>query len=296
MKRRDFLNYTSFLIGGLSLGSFTGFTNSRSIKFGVITDLHYAAKGPLENNNRYYNESLDKLSEFVEIMNDQQVDFIIELGDFKDQDNVPNEANTLRYLSQTESEFGKFNGPTYHVLGNHDIDSISKQQFLDSITNAGQVNAKSYYSFSAGGFHFIVLDANYTSAGIEYNRGNFDWKDTFIPTSQLEWLQNELKETNSPVILSVHQRLDYSEPLKNYCVKNSKEVQQIISDSGKVLLVLQGHHHQGDLNKKDDVVYLTMKAAVEGSGPDNNNYGMIEINGDHYMKLTGFRKTPTQEL
>lgn len=295
MKRREFINYTSFVMGGLFLGSFKGFALNKSIKFGVITDLHYAPKSPKSNNNRYYNESLIKITEFVGTMNDQQVNFIIELGDFKDQDNMPTEENTLKYLLQIENELKKFNGPIYHVVGNHDVDSISKQQFLNNITNTGQSKAKSYYSFDDQGFHFIVLDANYTSEGKEYNRGNFDWKDSIIPQIQMEWLKKDLGRTNNPSVIFVHQRLDYSERFKAHCIKNAYEIQNIINKSKNVLLVLQGHHHQGDLNKINDVVYLTMKAAVEGTGPDNNNYGIIEID-NNYMKLIGFRNTQSRKL
>jgi len=296
MIRREFIDYTSIILGGLFLKSFKGLALTNSIKFGVITDLHFAPKGPKSNNNRYYNESLNKLSEFVGVMNDQQVNFIIELGDFKDQDNLPTEENTLKYLLQIENELKKFNGPIHHVIGNHDVDSISKQQFQNNITNTGQSKTKNYYSFDDQGFHFIVLDANYTSEGKEYNRGNFDWKDSFIPQIQMKWLKKDLDRANYPSVIFVHQRLDYSERVKAHCIKNSYEIQSIIDKSKKVLLVVQGHYHQGDLNKINEVVYLTVKAAVEGTGPENNNYGIIEIDLNNYMKLIGFRKTQSQRL
>jgi alkaline phosphatase len=80
-------------------------------------------------------------------MNTQKVDFLVELGDFKDQNNPAIEQRTLTYLRAVEKVFQKFNGATYHVLGNHDIDSISKEQFLTNVENTSIDQAKSYYSF-----------------------------------------------------------------------------------------------------------------------------------------------------
>jgi hypothetical protein len=54
------------------------------------------------------------------------VDFLVELGDFKDEDDPSVEVNTISYLQAMEAVFGQFRGPIYHVLGNHDMDSISK--------------------------------------------------------------------------------------------------------------------------------------------------------------------------
>lgn len=90
-------------------------------------DLHYADRSP--NGSRYYRQSLTKLSECVELMNEQRVDFVIELGDFKDQNVHPDEEETLRFLETIESTFTQFKGPVYHVLGNHDMDSIQKTSF-----------------------------------------------------------------------------------------------------------------------------------------------------------------------
>ena len=63
----------------------------------------------------------------------------------------------------------------YHVLGNHDADSISKEQFLANIKNTNISDGSKYYSFDLKGLHFIVLDANYCADGSDYDHGNFSW-------------------------------------------------------------------------------------------------------------------------
>ena len=293
MRRKDFLITASTLISGLSLKCFPKFNDDvQSVRFGIITDLHYAARIPAAGNSRFYNESLEKLAECVEVMNGHKVDFFIQLGDFKDQDESPDENTTLNYLSEIEAAFRKFKGPVYHVLGNHDHDSISKIQYLNHISNWGFERALNYYSYDMHGFHFLVLDANYTSDEVEYNKGNFDWKDTFIPEEQLEWLNNDLKEhSGKPAVVFIHQRLDDTDGEKNHFVKNSQQVRAVLNKYGNVLLVLQGHDHRGAMNRIDDIYYFTLKAAVEGSGLSNNNYAILEINEELKMKVTGFRNT-----
>src|SRR5512139_3507530 len=88
------------------------------VRFGVVTDLHYADIDP--NSARTYRESDDKLAECVQVMNAKEVAFLVELGDFKDQDQTPDEARTLKYREKIESVFAVFKGPRYHVIGNHD--------------------------------------------------------------------------------------------------------------------------------------------------------------------------------
>ena len=95
----------------------------------IVTDSHYA--DTVMRDNRFYRESTDKMTECVELMNDKKVNFLIELGDFKDQDSEPSEERTVAYLRTIEEIFQQFNGPTYHVLCNDDVDSISKEQFQD---------------------------------------------------------------------------------------------------------------------------------------------------------------------
>ncbi|TFG42716.1 MAG: hypothetical protein E4H43_02745, partial [Bacteroidia bacterium] len=243
--RRKFIATTVTLLGGLPFSSINTANKSiKPIRFGIVTDIHYADRPAPDNSNRYYNESLKKLSECVDLMNEQDIDFLIELGDFKDQGVVPKEEETLNYLNMIEKEFSRSRSPRYHVLGNHDHDSISKQQFLDGISIGGFKMTSGYYSFDKNSFHFIVLDANYTSKSIAYDHGNFDWTDAHIPESQLEWLKKDLRMNNMPTVIFVHHRLDTPPADRQYCPDNAEDVRRILEDDGNVLIVFQGHYHE----------------------------------------------------
>jgi hypothetical protein len=226
-------------------------------------------------------------------MNAEKGGFLIELGDFKDQDTPAVESRTLRYLQEVEAVFREFRGPTYHVLGNHDMDSISKRQFLTHVTNTGVAGGRAYYSFDVKGLHYIVLDANYRADGSDYDHGNFDWKDTNIPGRELDWLEQDLAASQGPVIVFVHQLLDGT---GSVYVKNAPDVRQILHASGRVLAVFQGHHHEGSYSRIDGVHYYTLRALVEGHGEDNNSYALVQVHPDEHVMITGYRKAVSAEL
>jgi alkaline phosphatase len=260
-------------------------------RFGIFTDTHYADTDTV--GSRFYRDSLDKLTECVELLNAHRVDFLIGIGDFKDQDYPAVEQKTLSYLRAVEKIFQQFNGPTYHVVGNHDVDSISKTQFLTRVKNTGIEPDHSYYSFDFNGLHFVVLDANYRADGVEYDRGNFDWTDTNIPPAELDWLKQDLNAANRPVIVFVHQLLDGTGPVY---VNNAEAVRQILEQSCKVLCVFHGHHHAGSYNYIREIHYYTLKAMVEGHGPDNNSYAIVDVRADHSITITGYRTAISRQL
>jgi len=291
VSRRVFLKASAATLAGLTVApiSCTQWTTPDrrrgTARFGIVTDSHYADADTV--GSRYYRHSLDKLTECVELMNAQKVDFLVELGDFKDQDNPAVEQKTITYLRTVEKVFQNFNGPTYHVLGNHDMDSISKEQFLTNVENTRIGPGKSYYSFDLNGVHFVFLDANYRSDGTDYDHGDFDWTDANIPSAELDWLERDLASTPSPVIVFIHQLLDGT---GSVYVKNAAEVRQILETSGKVLAVFQGHHHTGSYSNIMGIHYYTLKALVEGTGPENSSYAIVEVGPDNSVTITGYRK------
>jgi predicted phosphodiesterase len=295
--RRGFLKASAATLAGITIAPLSCTQRAAlgrrrgNARFGIVTDSHYADAEAV--GSRYYRHSLDKLTECIELMNTQKVDFLIELGDFKDQDKPPVEQKTITYLQAVETVFQKFNGPTYHVLGNHDMDSISKEQFLTNVENTGIDQSKSYYSFDFNGLHFVVLDANYKTDGTDYNHGNFDWTDTNIPPAELNWLREDLAAARWPTIVFIHQLLDGT---GSVYVNNATDIRQILEQSGKVTAVFQGHHHEGSYSYIEGIHYYTLKAMVEGPGEENNSYAIVEFLPDHSTTITGYRKAVSKQL
>jgi predicted phosphodiesterase len=265
----------------------------KGLRVGLVSDTHYADRDPM--GTRYYRESISKFQECVDKMNEAQVDFMVHIGDFKDEDAEPTEARTLQYVRDLETVYAQFSGPRYHVLGNHDIDSISKEQFLGLVENTGIDSSASYYSFDNGGFHFVVLDATFRQDGVAYDKGNFDWKDTFIPSNQLDWLKADLGVTKKPTVVFVHQLLDSGQTVEHQ-VKNAAEVRQVLEHSNKVLAVFHGHQHSGGYHQINGIHYYTLTAVVEQSGLENNSYAILEIGESGDLMLKGYRRVSDMEM
>lgn len=292
INRRTFVTQS---LGGLlfaaSEGLF-GMFGSKKVRFGVVTDLHYADVAA--GGSRHYRLSEQKLLRAMETFQREGVDFLIELGDFKDQASPPDAAGTLTYLRTIESIFRSFPKPVYHVLGNHDMDSLTKAEFLENTQNSGLANGKPYYAFRKGPCRFLVLDANFTAEGSDYSRGNFDWTSAMVPQAQCNWLQAELERSDGPVVLFIHQLLDgFSTVPKSVCVKNWPQIVKILEESGKVIAVFQGHHHEGHHSYRQGIHYITHGAMVEGN-ISSNCYSIVEISierGKPLISVEGFGRS-----
>lgn len=264
-----------------------GLTSQKPIRFGWISDLHYG--NIPSRGSRYYRESAGKLEEFVKVMNDLKPDFVIETGDLKDLGK--SEKESLIFVKDIEAIYSKCEVPRYHVLGNHDMDSISKEQFLSHVSNADKI-AEAHYSFIARGTKFIVLDANFNEDMTDYCRGDFDWGKAYIPPKQVNWLNDELKNTDLPVVVFCHQCLNM--PGNPHGVGNAEEIRSILEQSGRVKAVFQGHYHKGAYSVKNGIPYFTLNAAIEGSGASSNAYAEVTIFPSGDVTVSGFRKTPSR--
>lgn len=275
-----------------SLGGAAWTQSSRpAFRFGVVTDSHYADIEP--RGTRYYRQSLDKMAECVGRMNQAKVDFLVELGDLKDENTPSNEQETLGFLEAIEQQLAGFAGPRYYVLGNHDLDSIGKDQFWSRVDLTADRDDKSFYSFNHKEMHFVVLDANFRSDGAPYDRGNFNWTDANISTDQLQWLEQDLAQSPYPAIVFVHQLLDGE---GDVYINNAQAVRAVLEQSGKVAAVMNGHHHAGQYNRIGGIHYVTHIAMVEGSGQANSAYSIVEVRENGDLLITGYRRAQDYSL
>lgn len=277
--RRAFLKHGTLVLTAASLGSSSLLSDdeTRRLRVGLMTDLHYADKAPA--GTRHYRETLAKLEEAARQFERDKPSFIVELGDLIDAAaSVETEQSYLKTINRPFSAICK---DRHYVLGNHCVDTLSKDEFLGTVEQE-----KSYYSFDRGGFHFVVLDSCFRSDGQPYGRKNFQWTDANIPAAEIEWLEGDLKASDKPVIVFAHQRLDVS---NSHGVKNNADVRKVLEASRRVLAVFQGHSHQNDLKEIGGIHYCTLVAMVEGSGAKNNGYSVMEIEPNGTIRLTGFR-------
>ena len=297
MDRRDFLG----ALGGLLLlpvwpADAACRLRGGCLRFGVVTDAHYAERDA--SGSRYYRASLDKMRAAVERFRRADLDFIIELGDLKDMrpDKDPQEA--LRFLDDIEAVLQTFRGPVYHVLGNHDMDCLSKEEFLSHTCNPKAARGQAHYAFSARGVRCIVLDANFNEDGSDYCRGNFHWTSAWLPEAQLSWLAEELDaHRRMPTVVFLHQMLDrFSDISPKLCVGNADRAVALLESHPQVMAIFQGHHHPGHYSRRGGIHYVTFGGMIEGPFPAHNCFATVEIHPDGHITIDGFGDCPDRLL
>lgn len=278
--RRAFLSEGMLILGAATVSGRSADADDKgrpALRFGLITDLHYADKPPA--GSRYYRETLAKLGEAAELFRKEPIEFLVELGDLIDAaDSVEVE---LGYLDRVDRDFSAISNRRYYVLGNHCVDTLTKPEFLKRV---GQ--ERSFDSFDAGGWHFVVLDSCFRADGQPYGRKNFEWTDANIPAFEVDWLRADLASAPGPVIVFAHQRLDVGSP---YGVRNAPEIRKVLESSSKVRAVFQGHSHKNDYNEIGNIPYVTLVAMVEGSGAESSGYALVEIAESGAIRVRGFR-------
>jgi len=237
--RREFLKRTA--AGAAVLA----FRPSRAIargleplSFGLCADVHQDVM----------HDAPERLAAFVSDMNRRRVAFIAQLGDFC----IPKKENQ-GFLDV----FHSFDGPHYHVLGNHDTDSenLTKNGYTQEQTKAFWGMERDYYSFVHGGYRFVVVDGNDRpeNAGTSYPR--------LIGEPQLLWLERELRTTEEPVVLLSHQSPENAEGLENGdAVRAILERANESAGWRRVLAWFSGHHHLNDLVRVNGIPYVQVNS------------------------------------
>ena len=215
---------------------------TKPVTFAVVSDLHQDIAHDAE----------ERLGTFLRAANDNQVDFIIELGDFC----MPKEENKP-FLKRWQD----YAGEKYMLLGNHDMDNCSKEEVMQFI---GMNNR--YYSFDKGDFHFVILEPNNIYDGekyIPYENGNYfgyGEKVSYVDPEQVEWLKKDLQATDKRCIIFSHQSFECSS-------QNREEIRKIFEDENlragykKVAVAFSGHDHTNYMKEINGIAYIQINSA-----------------------------------
>ena len=242
-----------------------GIASARTVaRFGVITDIHHTNKS--DSSTRKYSASLAKTQYFIDTMNTEKVDFVIELGDFVDT--LVDNKDPLTNLNEVEDVFTSFDGPTYHVLGNHEFDNVTRDVLLPNLHNTGIPTGQTYYSFDVNSVHCVVLDADYTIAGphpafdMKAPGDNWwSWQDAWIPQEELNWLKTDLADSNMPTVIFVHQVIN-RDNIQDHTIKNADALRQILENDGQVVAAFSGHDHKGEISVNNGIHYFVLEGNV----------------------------------
>jgi len=260
-----------------------------AVRFGLVSDLHYGdipdETAPFEvGGQRFCRQSKRKLAEAVRVFNARKLDFAVELGDFKDFSH--DRAGTIAHLEEIERTFAGFDGPRYHVFGNHDFDCLTPEDLAPRLLNDGRPMACGYYSFVKNGITFVVTDACYDSQLKHYSCNN-PWFDSNMPPEELAWLERTLAAAPGPAVVLAHQRLDPSASPR-HLVRNAAKVRDILEKSGKVKAVFTGHQHMGAVFDHNGIIYYSIVAQALDSGPLANSFAEAAVAADGSIRVTGY--------
>lgn len=227
------------------------------------------------------------ISEFdslVQDINSINPDFVYTGGDmiFGDISGGLKKAEKLFQLFKRKS--GEFNMPVYFTIGNHEKKYVTFTESGVDIKNELWGNGlyekyfgKRYYSFERDGWKFIALD------GFELDTLNRSYSSG-IDSIQLEWLKNELSNTNSamPIVLLCHPPLANPKAVltseENLFSESSIRLINLFKDHN-LRLVLQGHNH----------LYMDLQTGttryISGGEPKignkvNSGIVLVTVNGD----------------
>lgn len=256
-----------------------------AVTFALIADPQYADR---ENAmGRAYSESLRKMEAAAKVLNEHRPAFAVMLGDVVDKWSSRRAAAAA--VADIHRVFRGIGCPTRYVLGNHDVDQLTRQEFMKIVDMPA-----GHYSFDSHGIHFIVLDGCYRKDFTAYEPGNFTWLDSWMSPAQIEWLAADLGRTDLPAVVFVHQRLD--DENSNYGIRNAPEARKALEQSRRVIAVFQGHYHKGDLRRINGIPYVTMRGMVEGAGAENTAYAMASIWRNRRVRIHGFGKQPHYDI
>ena len=224
--------------------SFANADATKPVRFGIISDIH----------KDVMHDADSRLDTFVKAMIEQDVDFILQLGDFC----IPATYN-LPFMKIWNS----FSGPRHHVLGNHDMDGNGTERpdvaygwrRAETVEYWGMKSP--YYSFDHSGVHFIILDGNDKKP--EGQSGYRRW----VGEKQLEWLEKDLQQSKLATFVFIHQS---PENIADGGVENGKQVQAVLEKANaegdrKVIACFTGHHHRDYLRRLGSIWYPQINSA-----------------------------------
>lgn len=192
-----------------------GAEKDRPLRIGLITDVH----------KDIIHDADERLKAFIDAMTAEKVDAVLQMGDFC----TPKPANR-----GFVDVFHSFEGPKFHVLGNHDTDGGFKREQAMEFWGMKE----RYYSFDLGGFHFIVLDSNDRP---ENFKGGYP---SHLDDEQVGWLARDLEGTTLNTFVISHHSLE-----RPVCIDNQEKVRAVLEATKtaegrrKVAACLNGHWH-----------------------------------------------------
>lgn len=270
-------------------------------RFGIVADPQYAPVVPNLKSNRYYANSLWKLSEAIDTLNKHDLQFVATLGDIIDRH--------WESFSHVLPLYDKLDHPSVLLLGNHDYDVAA--EYLDSVQRTTGLD-KAYSDFAGGGYRFILLDGNDVSLFAppkedprrEVAAKRLDelkakgasnaqsWNGS-LGDEQFAWLQATIKkadEAGEKVIVMCHYPVY---PANEHNLWDSDRIVDLLAKSKNVAAYFNGHNHAGNYGELDGKHFVNFKGMVDT--PDTTAYSVVEVYPDR-IEILGYGREENRTL
>jgi len=253
-------------------------------RFGVVADPQYAPIAP--SGTRYFSNSLWKLSEAIKVFNQENVEFVVTLGDIIDRD-WGSYAHVLALYKTLER-------PNFFILGNHDFYVASN--YLNSVLQTLALQ-RAYYDFAGGGHRIIVIDGNEISLfanaeGTENyaaaekrisdmkaaGAGNAHDVNGGISDVQFAWVEqvmNKAKAAGERVIVMAHYPIY---PVHDLNLWDDGRLVDLLTSYDNFLLYINGHNHAGNFGAIGRKYFVNFKGMVETSA--TTAFSIVEVYDD----------------
>ena len=222
------------------------------LKIGFITDPH--VEGTIKGDHLNLNsEYVRQLNFFIEQMNnDFAPSYIVINGDVIEGTHT--EAyQGIQELAEVRKLFNRTQIEKLWVIGNHDLRSITKTQWQETL---GINYLRS--SFSAGDYDIITLDSNFSLEDEDIRPGTYLTRGQ-VSQEEIAWLENELEKNDRPKIVFIHHVPIWNIPGQSYkgMLTNGPELQRIF-EKNNVLAVFSGHIENIYAGKRNKVNYFVI--------------------------------------
>ena len=261
------------------------------MKFLVFADFHYK--------HGMYASAGAQLDEILERAADENVEFVIHLGDFCN-DYAGSGGIVDAYLHN------RYGMPVLGIYGNHELETAGNSManvtpLLCSCDVHFGANGAGYWHYDHGGYRLIGLDTNYSyseSAGEWQHNFPASWgapQENLFPNSlspaQLDWLDKTLADARKnglKALIFSHAGLSDewdSSP-------DSAAVRSIFAKyKGTVLMSLNGHLHTDHFCIRDGVAYFDVNTVLNGYWAPMNDYHYTDGHGFIREKACGGAET-----
>lgn len=287
---------------------FSGFTVTPAgaqagplFRFGIVADPQYAPVVPNLKLNRYYSNSLWKLSEAIEAFNKEDLQFVATLGDIIDR-----HWDSYNHILPL---YDKLKHEHFFLLGNHDFDVAA--EYLTSVTRTVGME-KAYYDFTGGGYRFIVLDGNDVSlfappqddSRREIASGRLDelkakgapnaqtWNGS-LGDEQFAWLGETMKKAQAAGEKAIVMGHYPVYPQNEHNMWDSERVVELLKGFDNFVAYFNGHNHAGNYGEIGGKHFLNFKGMVDT--PDQSAYSVVDVYADR-LEIRGFGREESRTL